>query len=426
MEEQILNQKKIRANAVSAYLLILLSSGFLINKKNPYINNDFVKWHTKTALSIHILFLLVLIIFIKLIKWYYVNTYIASTLFLLVFGLLLYWIYKAGKWEEFKFIDIVHMSKAEKIADLHKHIESDEQNKFSFFLSYIPFLSYANYHLLNSNSKYNKVYKNNIYINFIISLIISIIYINWSPNLSLFILLFYIILIVFITVILIAQDNFIFVYIKHLEKLEFVELYLKTYLEYFKNYTKTKFTPIKELVITNYNKESAINKQNDEYLNTLKISKLPNKLIYIPIINLIYLFSLDTKYRFHIINWLWLTIITIVLITLHKWFDATHFLLLYPVCFGIWHLKWSLSYKQTFIFHIYNSLVLIANKFSNIKKKVKETKNTVKQTDFKIEWEITVWPKKVIAEINEWTIVEKKELNIETPKQEIIPEQTKQ
>ncbi len=69
---------------------------------------------------------------------------------------------------------------------------------------------------------------------------------------------------------------------------------------------------------------------------------------------------------------------------------------------------------------------MIANKFSNIKKKVKETKNTVKQTDFKIEWEITVWPKKVIAEINEWTIVEKKELNIETPKQEIIPEQTKQ
>lgn len=416
MEETSLNKKTIN-NAVAAYLLIFLSSWFLLNKTNPYINNDFVRWHTKTAAILHLMLLFIFIVFIWLINWYYIRTYVSSTLFLWVFWLMLYGIYKANRWEEYKFIDIVKMSKAEKVADLHKHIESDEKNKFSFFLSYIPFLSYANYNLLDSNSTYNKVFKNNIYINCIVSLIISVIYIGWNPNLALFILLFYIILLVFITVILVAQENFIFVYIKHFEKLEYVELYLKTYLEYFKNYTKNKFTPIWELTKTNYNQELATSNKNEAYLNTLIDSRLTNKLIYIPIVNLIYLFSLDTKYRFHIINWLSLTIITITIILINLGLDSTLFLLLYPVCFGIWHLKWPLAYKQTFTFHIFNSLILIANKISSIKKKVKETKNTVKKTDFKIEGEIEEGGKKIIEEVKEWSIVEKKqEVKVEEQK----------
>ncbi|NDK08797.1 hypothetical protein EOM39_06175 [Candidatus Gracilibacteria bacterium] len=408
MEETNLHKKTIN-NAVAAYLLIFLSSGFLLNKTNPYINNDFVRGHTKTAAILHLMLLFIFIVFIRLINGYYIKTYVSSVLFLGVFGLMLYGIYKANRGEEYKFIDIVKMSKTEKVADLHKHIENDEQNKFSFFLSYIPFLSYANYHLLDSNSTYNKVFKNNIYINCIVSLIISVIYIGGNPNLALFILLFYIILLVFITVILVAQDNFIFVYIRNLEKLEYVELYLKTYLEYFKNYTKTKFTPIKELTKTNYEKEISSNRQNEGYLNTLKDSKLTNKLIYIPIINLIYLFSLDTKYRFHIINGLSLTIITIVMLSIYRRVDEVFFLLLYPVCFGIGNIRGSLAYKQTFIFHIYNSLILITNKISSIKKKVKETKNTVKKTDFKIEGEIEAGGKKIIEEVKEGSIVEKKE-----------------
>ena len=398
MEETSLDPK-IKANAISAYLIVFVSFLFLFNKTNKYINNDFVKSHTKTAFFIHMLLVLVYIIFIRLISNYYVNAYLANGLFLCIFWLLLFGIYKASKEETFKILDIVNISKVEKVADLHKHIESDESNKFSFFLSYIPFVSYANYSLLNSNPTYNKVFKNNIYINLIISLIISIIYIIWNHTLSIFIMLFYIIALVFITMILIAQDNFIFVYINNLIKLEQTEMYLKTFAEYFKNYTKTSLVPYKELVAININKEQAQEKTDETMLVSLKDSKLTNKLIYIPIINLIYLFSLDTKYRFHIINGISLTIITLFMIYFYGKVNNMFFLLLYPVCFGIWNLRGKLAYKQTFVFHIYNSLILIANKLSNIKKKVKETKNTVKKTEYKIEWEIVVAPNKIIGEV---------------------------
>lgn len=409
MEETTLNPK-IKANAVSAYLFMWLL--FLFNKTNPYINNNFVRSHSKTAFVIHSMLLLVYIIFINLISNYYVHTYISSVLFLWVFWLMLLWIYKANKWEIFTIIDIVKIGKTEKIANLHQYAENDEKSKFSFFLSYIPFVSYVNYSLLNSNPTYNKVFKNNLYINLIISLIISIIYINWNINLALFLLLFYIIIITFISVILVSKDNLIFIHINHLNKIEDLELYLKTFAEYFKNYTKTHFTTFKELLTTNKAKATKQTLDEEDTLQAKNNSKLTNKLIYIPILNLIYLFSLDTKYRFHIINWLSLTIISIIMLFVYKWIDITFFLLLYPICFWIWNQRWKLAYKQTFTFHIYNSLVLLVNKFSNIKKKIKETKNTVKEIDFKIEWEIEVWPKKIIAEVKEWTIVKKEEPEI--------------
>lgn len=404
MEETSLNPK-IKANAISAYLLVFISFLFLFNKTNKYINNDFVRSHTKTAFFIHLMLLLIYIIFIRLISNFYVNAYVSSVLFLWAFWLLLLGIYKAHKEQTFKIVDIVNISKVEKFWNLQKQTESDENNKFSFFLSYIPFVSYMNYSLLNSNSIYSKVFKNNIYINFFISLVISIIYISWNPTLAIFILLIYIIIIVFISIILIVQDNFIFIYIKHLGKLEYIEVYIKTFAEYFKNYTKTSLVPIKQLIITNLKAELAQNTADETLLRSKKSSKLWKYLIYVPIINLIYLFSLDTRYRFHIINWISLTIITLILLYLYRWIDSVFFLLLYPICFGFGNLRWKMAYKLTFIYHIYNSLILITNRIWRIFSKVKETKNTVKETDFKIEWEIEIAEKKITQEVREWTII---------------------
>lgn len=77
-----------------------------------------------------------------------------------------------------------------------------------------------------------------------------------------------------------------------------------------------------------------------------------------------------------------------------------------------------MAYKQTFVFHIYNSLILIANRFSNIKKKVKETKDTVKETGYKIEWEIVVAPKKILWETTPEE--NKEEMKVEIPKIENV------
>ena len=57
--------KKIIANAVSAYFMIFISLSFLFNKNNKYLNNDFVKSHTKTAFIIHIMFLFTYVVFVS-------------------------------------------------------------------------------------------------------------------------------------------------------------------------------------------------------------------------------------------------------------------------------------------------------------------------------------------------------------------------
>lgn len=56
--------KKTIANAISAYLLIGINWAFLLNKDNEYINNSFVRSHTKTALFIHVLYVLNIVVFV--------------------------------------------------------------------------------------------------------------------------------------------------------------------------------------------------------------------------------------------------------------------------------------------------------------------------------------------------------------------------
>jgi len=58
-----LNQKIIN-NAVSAYLMLFIAWMLLLNKTNPYINNDFVKNHTKSSIVIHIMIILNTLIFL--------------------------------------------------------------------------------------------------------------------------------------------------------------------------------------------------------------------------------------------------------------------------------------------------------------------------------------------------------------------------
>jgi hypothetical protein len=56
--------------------------------------------------------------------------------------------------------------------------------------------------------------------------------------------------------------------------------------------------------------------EEEKELILKKELKLPKFLIYIPIINLIFLFFKNTKYRFHIINGLIITLILIITIIL--------------------------------------------------------------------------------------------------------------
>jgi hypothetical protein len=64
MQNSELNFEKVKANAVSSYLLLFVSSAFLFNKNDPYLNNSFVKSHTKVALLIHLAIAITAIIFL--------------------------------------------------------------------------------------------------------------------------------------------------------------------------------------------------------------------------------------------------------------------------------------------------------------------------------------------------------------------------
>lgn len=378
---------KIKANAVSAYFMLFISVFFLFNKTNPYLNNDFVKNHTKTAFFIHLIFLFIYLVFIHywlfssiIFFWYSVNTIIVSSLFILTFWLLIYWIYRASNEQIFKVWEIFKFVKAEKIVDIDNNQVLDEKDKLTTILAYIPFISYITY----PNFEDNRWVRDTIKLNFFASILITIIYIIWNHSLATFFILLYIIFIVYAVINVILKNEVISFNLSFLPRVKDSEIYVKAWFLYLKNYLKWNFKDIKSILSVCRTQNVESSKKEFELINWLKISKLTKNLIYIPIINLIYLFSINTKYKNHIINWLSLTIITTILFIMY-WFNDVYYLLLFPICFWLGYIKSDLTYKMPFIFHIFNSLILLKNKISNLKSKAKEIKNTVKEESFKIE-----------------------------------------
>ncbi len=379
--------QKIKANAISAYFMLFISVLFLFNKTNPYLNNEFVKNHTKTAFFIHLIFLLIYIVFIHfwlfktfIFFWYSFNNIIVSTLFILTFWLLIYWIYRANHEQTFKIWEIFKFVKSEKLIDVDNNQVLDEKDKLTVILGYIPFISYIIY----PNFEENRSLRDTIKLNFFVSLLITIVYISWYTSLSTFFILLYIIFVVYASINVVLKSEVISFNLSFLPRIKDSEILLKTWVLYLKNYINWTFKPVQAIIEELRVKNLESRRIEEENIKNMQISKLTNKLIYIPILNLIYLFSLDTKYRNHIINWLSLTIITIILFLIYP-FSNIFYLLLFPICFGLWYIKSDLTYKMPFIFHVFNSFILIKNKLSNLKSKATVIKNTVKEESFKVE-----------------------------------------
>jgi len=172
--------KKTINNAISAYLMLIISVAFLFNRDNEYLNNSFVKSHTKIAFLIHISFLINYIIFISFsflkeysILEYSINYILASSIFCILFLALLYWIYKASKGEVFKIWDLLTLGKTEKIVDVDGNAELDEKDKFTLILAQIPFIWY----IIHGKFLSQKSIKDIVFVNMFVSIIISLIFI---------------------------------------------------------------------------------------------------------------------------------------------------------------------------------------------------------------------------------------------------------
>jgi len=390
--ENNINQKS-KNNAISAYLMILISGMFLLNKNNKNINNSFVRSHTKVAFLIHISFLINFIIFSNYdflkdfsILWYSINYIISSSIFILLLIVMLFAIYKASQWKSFKIWDFLSIWHRKKIIDINWDKKLDEKDKLTLILAHIPFIWY-----IVSWKYYKNIHlKNIVSFNLLISFIISIIYILWYNNLSLFLLLPYIVFTVYSSINIITTNTIIWINIDFISMPENKINNLKAILKYIKNYfSKNEFIGIIELKEIEKKKREKIELDNTNLLKKLNSIKIPKLVIYIPILNLITLFFKNTKEKFHIINWLIITLIFIILLIL-SYYNIINskliLLLLFPIFFWIWYIESRIAYKMPFIYDIFNIINNIKKLFIKSNNKINEIKSETHEENIKV-WE---------------------------------------
>lgn len=352
--------EKIKANAISAYLMIFVSLWFLINKTNSNINNSFVKAHVKSAFIIHLLFFVTYVIFISnwLFKWAYfmwiwIDYIIINSIFIFLLVLLLNWINKAKNWEYYNISKNINISKDKDIFDKNSDLNINEKEKLTLFLSLVPIIGFLNF------SKYRDKRKiiENIRLNILVSVISTLLYIFNYSNLVNLLILAYTILIVFIWINLFTRNELLSIKLnKFFSPNSFYLLFIST-KDYLINYFKNKeFTTLDSIIKKNEELEKKEELKNNELLKNKKELKI-KYLIYIPYINLIFLFFKNTKYTFHIINAISITIILIMVQFLaYFWYinNKLYLLLIFPILFWISYLNNNrLSYKIPFFFDLF-------------------------------------------------------------------------
>ncbi len=391
MKQNTIHKKSVN-NAISAYLMLFISSLFLFNKKNEYVNNEFVKSHTKVALLIHLSLLLTYIIFISFsflknisILNYNLNFILASTIFIFLFITLLYWIYKANKQEIFKIWEILKVWKIEKIVDVNWDWIINEKDKLDLILSYIPFIWY-----ITSWSNYKeKNISNIIKINSLITLIISLIYIAWNKNIVLLLSLFYIIFAVFSSLNIITREKIIWLNLEFIPTFTELLIIIKSFIKYLSNYfTKKEFVWIKVLKNNYLKKYKEEEKEKELILVKLPKYKLPNILIYIPFINIITLFFINSNKKIHIINWIMINIFFIIFGILDFYniiYNYSYILLLFPIFFWFWYINSRPVYRIPIIYDLFEILNFIKNLFIKSKKTIKIKQAEVHSETMKVK-----------------------------------------
>ncbi len=382
----------IKGNAISAYLMIFISWLFLFNKQNPNINNDFVKNHTKSAFLVHIWFLITYVILITndlfattTIFWMWLNDIIANIVFLLLLSVLVYWMYRARNGLEFELWKTINISKKHSVLDIDWDWQITEREKFTILLSYIPFIGFLNFAKYRSNDTINKSTRLNI----VVSLIICLLYIFDYTNLVSLFSLAYTIFIAFIWVNLFTRDELVQINLsKYFSAFNFYVL-LSTFVKYLINYIKGgDFPSFWDVLKSNFEALNKNNSKDEKDLVLKRDIKIPRFLIYIPFINLIFLFIRNTRYSFHIINGLIITLIFSVVLWLSFFTKIDYsilILLFFPICFWISYSRHILAYKTPFIFDIY---VFISSLFSWFKfgsKKINQKRKEVNEINLKVK-----------------------------------------
>lgn len=380
---------KIIVNAISAYLLFIVSTTFLFVKENKLINNHFVRNHTKSAIFLHILAVLNYFIFIhfKFLDMFsvfgiWLNIIIADLGFFVIWAFMVMGIYKAYSSKEFSLWNTIK-TKNKAFLDITRDGKFWEKDKLTLIISYIPFIGY----IMGSKYDNNKEIKNILRFNLFISALITLIFLLWYKELTNLFSLFYIVFIAFVWVNLFAREELINFRLPSIfspnEKIKVQKTLLK-YLKYYITWNFKDFTEVRKEVDEKYN---FLEKKELDEIKVLEDIKINKKLIYIPIIWLITLFSKNTKQKFHIKNALVLNIffiIFLVLCLLNYFSFKIFIILLFPICFGFGKL-YKNYYKMPYIYEIYDFFISLKNIFKKSKKDLDKKRNEVKEVSYKVE-----------------------------------------
>ena len=393
MENQGINSK-IKANAVSAYLLLFVSLSFLFIKENDSLNHPFVKSHVKTAFTIHLLFLFTYIIFISswvlsgiMIFGLSLAELIAKTIFLILLTWLVVWIYRANQWKKLSSMELFHFAKSspEKIIDINGDGKFWEKDKITLLLSYIPLVWFFNY----AQYQKNNIIRNNTKLNLLITLIISFLSLFSHYNLATLLLLFYTIFIVFAGINMFTRNQIISLNLEKIPSVKELSYIIKSLWEYIKNYfSEEKFIGIHEIVNKKIDEDLKKEQQESALLEKKKDSRIPKLLVYIPYVNLIFLFIRNTKYMFHIRNGITITLLLILSqIIAYFWYYDSSFnqLVIIPILFWIWYSKKETIYKMAFIYEIYEWFQKLRNIVSFETKKVNQMRKKETEVSLKVK-----------------------------------------
>ncbi len=380
--------QKIRINwAISYFFLWEL---FLLAKSNPQFNHPFIRGHSYKATKIHFTFLLGFFLYNYLFaKFFYFNIPVLSVtvhfvlmanLVALFIFILIRWAYSAYEWKSAKEIwirkDILRFS--EESIDW----ELTEAQIMLYLASNLPFV--GTYVATKHPSWVNRYWEK---ISWYFSVLIVLFVITSHTDALQILMLLYIAYLVFTWVMAFVHSKIMYSeFIDSLWELKSIHIYAKSIFYYLIESLKLIIWKKNELsfeaiIEKQVEKEQRYRNLADEYLSDTSIM-ISNKLIYIPILNIIFLpkYLVDRKSRYAIAIAQWL-IITALMISLY-FYDRTLFftyqlVFLFPIVLWMANIDSDPFYKIPVIFELYS----LADKlsfwiFSKVKF-LKEKKNEV-------------------------------------------------
>ncbi len=404
--------KKIIWNAVSAYFMFFICLSFLWSK-NTNINDPFVKTHVKTAFTIQLWLILSLIImsFVPEIGFSFIgyspNTIITIILCFFFFGALGYGAYKAQHGETVTTKEVFQTTWIKRnILIQNNQLETDEETKWVLIFAHIPFIGYM---LYGRHQELDKI-KDIVFLNLIVTCIAVVLTLIGFTSLASIIMLTYIIWSVYQSIRLISQNELTTIdtaFIPTPEKKYIIHKALWVYT--FKMLSQKKFESLQAIISRKY--AAYIERERIETLrlSEKKQSAVPSFLFYIPIINILGLFFLQTQESTHIKNGIVITLFTLLIIVLFGFSSSLLLLILFPVFYGIgYHTR--LWYHMPYIYNVYGIFAWTFTNIKNIFHKTKVLQNTVKSNTITIQNTVT----NNVTKIKWNEIVDATQENIET------------